>query len=107
MANVSLTVGFNPAPNTQALIDGSVRPKGIDLRVQTEFGHGLDNIGARHRAIIAGEIAGGEYRYLPSYWQGIAASGSRRCRYFYRTGFDYARCIAERMPLSSILPSSG
>jgi 4,5-dihydroxyphthalate decarboxylase len=60
MANVSLTVGFNPAPNTQALIDGSVRPKGIDLRVQTEFGHGLDNIGARHRAIIAGEIAGGE-----------------------------------------------
>jgi 4,5-dihydroxyphthalate decarboxylase len=60
MTNTSLTVGFNPAPNTQALIDGSVRPKGIDLHVQTEFGHGLDNIGARHRAIIAGEIAGGE-----------------------------------------------
>ena len=60
MANVPLTVGFNPAPNTQALIDGSVCPKGIDLRVQTEFGHGFDNVGARHRAIIAGEIAGGE-----------------------------------------------
>jgi 4,5-dihydroxyphthalate decarboxylase len=60
MGNLSLTLGFNPAPNTQALIDGSVKPKGIELRVQTEFGHGLDNIGARHRAIIAGEIAGGE-----------------------------------------------
>lgn len=60
MADVSLTLGFNPAPNTQALVDGSVRPKGIELRVQTQFGDGLDNIGARHRSIIKREIAGGE-----------------------------------------------
>ena len=58
--NVSLTLGFNPAPNTRSLIDGSVRPAGIELRVQSEFGEGFDNTGARHRAIIAGELAGGE-----------------------------------------------
>ena len=45
---------------TQALIDGSVRAEGVDLRVQTEFGDGFDNIGARHRSIITGETAGGE-----------------------------------------------
>ena len=60
MTDVSLTLGFNPAPNTQALIDGSVRPEGVDLRVQTEFGDGFDNIGARHRSIIKGDTAGGE-----------------------------------------------
>jgi 4,5-dihydroxyphthalate decarboxylase len=60
MADVSLTVGFNPAPNTQALMDGSVRPKGVELRVQTQFGDGFDNTGARHRSIIKGELAGGE-----------------------------------------------
>jgi 4,5-dihydroxyphthalate decarboxylase len=60
MNDVSLIVGFNPAPNTQALIDRSVRPKGVDLRVQTQFGDGLDNTGARHRFIIRGELAGGE-----------------------------------------------
>ena len=60
MTNVALTLGFNPAPNTQALIDGSVRPQGIELRVQTQFGDGFDNTGARHRSIIKGEIAGGE-----------------------------------------------
>jgi 4,5-dihydroxyphthalate decarboxylase len=42
------------------LFDGSVRPQGIDLRLQSRFGEGLDNVGARHRAIIAGEIDGGE-----------------------------------------------
>lgn len=60
MSVVSLTLGFNPAPNTQSLIDGSVRPKGVELRVQSQFGEGLDNVGARHRAIIKGEIDGGE-----------------------------------------------
>jgi 4,5-dihydroxyphthalate decarboxylase len=60
MTDVRLTLGFNPAPNTQALIDGSVRPQGVDLRVQTEFDDGFDNIGARHRSIITGETAGGE-----------------------------------------------
>lgn len=60
MTAVSLTLGFNPAPNTQSLIDGSVRPEGIELYVQTQFGDGLDNVGARHRSIIKGEIDGGE-----------------------------------------------
>jgi hypothetical protein len=60
MTDVRLTLGFNPAPNTRALVDRSVRPQGVDLRVQTEFGDGFDNIGARHRSIIKGETAGGE-----------------------------------------------
>ena len=55
-----LTIGLNPSPYTQALFDGSVRPKDIDLRLQSRFGQGLDNVGARHRAIIAGQIDGGE-----------------------------------------------
>ena len=52
MNPISLTLGFNPAPNTKSLIDGSVRPKGIELRVQTKFSEGFDNVGARHRKII-------------------------------------------------------
>jgi 4,5-dihydroxyphthalate decarboxylase len=55
-----LTIGLNPSPYTQALFDGSVRPQGIDLRLQSRFGEGLDNVGARHRAIIAGDLDGGE-----------------------------------------------
>jgi len=58
--NLQLTIGLNPSPYTQALFDGSVKPRGIELRVQSRFGEGLDNVGARHRAIIAGEIDGGE-----------------------------------------------
>src|SRR5215468_235285 len=55
-----LTIGLNPSPYTQALFDGSVRPEGIGLQLQSRFGEGLDNVGARHRAIIAGELDGGE-----------------------------------------------
>jgi 4,5-dihydroxyphthalate decarboxylase len=55
-----LTIGLNPSPYTQALFDGSVRPEGIDLHLQSRFGDGLDNVGARHRAIIAGQLDGGE-----------------------------------------------
>ncbi|MBI2986315.1 MAG: hypothetical protein HYY45_06065 [Deltaproteobacteria bacterium] len=57
---ISLTLGLGPAPNTQSLIDGVVRPKGIDLRVQTQFCEGYDNVGTRHRWIIEGKIDGGE-----------------------------------------------
>ena len=60
MNPLSLTIGLNPSPFTQALFDGSVRPQDVDLRLRSRFGDGLDNVGARHRAIIAGEIAGGE-----------------------------------------------
>ncbi len=60
MPDISLTLGFNPAPNTQALFDRTVQPKGIELHLQSQFGDGLDNVGARHRAIIKGEIDGGE-----------------------------------------------
>jgi 4,5-dihydroxyphthalate decarboxylase len=55
-----VTLGFNPAPNTQALFDGSVRPKGVELHPQSRFGEGYDNVGARHRAIISGKVDGGE-----------------------------------------------
>lgn len=60
MTATSLTLGFNPAPNTRSLIDGSVRPEGIEFHVQTQFSEGFDNVGARHRSIIKGEINGGE-----------------------------------------------
>ena len=60
MHSLSLTIGLNPSPYTQALFDGSVRPEGIDLHLQSRFGDGLDNVGARHRAIIAGQVNGGE-----------------------------------------------
>jgi 4,5-dihydroxyphthalate decarboxylase len=60
MNSVPLTIGLNPSPYTQALFDGSVRPQGIELALQSRFGEGLDNVGARHRAIIAGALDGGE-----------------------------------------------
>jgi 4,5-dihydroxyphthalate decarboxylase len=56
----SLTIGLNPSPYTQALFDNPVRPGGIELQLRSRFGAGLDNVGARHRAIIAGELDGGE-----------------------------------------------
>ena len=60
MSTVSLRVGLSATPYTQALFDGSVRPAGVDLRLESRFGEGLDNVGARHRMIIAGELDGGE-----------------------------------------------
>jgi 4,5-dihydroxyphthalate decarboxylase len=60
MSTFPLTIGLNPSPYTQALFDGSVRPKDVALNLQSRFGEGLDNVGARHRAIIAGELHGGE-----------------------------------------------
>ncbi len=60
MPDISLTLGFNPAPNTQALFNRTVQPKGIELHLQSQFGEGFDNVGARHRSIIKGEIDGGE-----------------------------------------------
>jgi 4,5-dihydroxyphthalate decarboxylase len=60
MNTVPLTIGLNPSPYTQALFDGSVRPAGIELHLKSRFGEGLDNVGARHRAILAGELDGGE-----------------------------------------------
>lgn len=60
MNELPLTIGLGPSPYTQALFEGTVRAKGIELRLQSRFGDGLDNVGARHRAIIAGELDGGE-----------------------------------------------
>src|SRR5919106_314794 len=60
MSALPLTIGLNPSPYTQALFDGSVRAKNVDLQLRSEFGEGLDNVGARHRDIIAGKIDGGE-----------------------------------------------
>lgn len=60
MVTLPLTIGLSASPYTQALFDGTVQAKGIELKLQTRFGDGLDNIGARHREIIAGKIDGGE-----------------------------------------------
>jgi len=60
MNNQPLEIGLNPSPYTQALFDGSVRPNNIEIHLRSRFGEGLDNVGARHRAIIAGELDGGE-----------------------------------------------
>jgi 4,5-dihydroxyphthalate decarboxylase len=57
---VSLTIGLSLSPYTQALFDGLVQAEGIELNLQSRFGEGLDNVGARHRMIIGGELAGGE-----------------------------------------------
>src|SRR4029434_1638088 len=42
------------------LFDGSVRPSGVELHLESRFGAGLDNVGARHRMIVAGKLDGGE-----------------------------------------------
>src|SRR4030095_1851729 len=60
MNTLSLTIGLSASPYTQAFFDATVRPNGIELQLQTRFGDGLDNVGARHRAIIAGKVDGGE-----------------------------------------------
>jgi 4,5-dihydroxyphthalate decarboxylase len=58
--SIKLTLGMAVTPRTRALFDGSVRPDGIELRCESQFGDGLDNTGARHRAILGGAIDGGE-----------------------------------------------
>jgi len=58
--SIKLTLGFAVTPRTRALFDGTVRPEGIQLRCESQFGDGLDNTGARHRAILGGAIDGGE-----------------------------------------------
>lgn len=58
--SVKLTLGFAVTARTRALFDGTVRPEGIELRCESQFGSGLDNTGARHRAILGGTIDGGE-----------------------------------------------
>lgn len=60
MATFTLNLGFNPAPNTEAFFDGSVGLEGVELKLASQFGEGFDNVGARHRKIIAGEFDGGE-----------------------------------------------
>lgn len=60
MSPVSLTIGLGSTPYTQALLDGSVRPPGVELHFESRFGEGLDNVGARHRMIVAGKLDGGE-----------------------------------------------
>ena len=59
-SSIKLTLGMAVTPRTRALFDGSVQPDGIELRCESQFGGGLDNTGARHRAILDGAIDGGE-----------------------------------------------
>ena len=58
--STKLTLGLALTPRTRALFDGSVRPDGIQLHCESKFGDGLDNTGARHRAILSGAVDGGE-----------------------------------------------
>jgi len=100
-----LTVGLTRSPYTEALFDGSVRPEGIELKIQTRFGDGLDNVGARHRAIIAGEIDGGEVSissYILARLRGVPLIAlpvflSRRfrlrCMAFVRGDLDYSAAV--------------
>jgi 4,5-dihydroxyphthalate decarboxylase len=60
MSRISLAIGLGSTPYTQALFDGSVQPSGVELQLKSRFGEGLDNVGARHRMIVAGELDGGE-----------------------------------------------
>jgi len=60
MAAFTLHLAFNPAANTKALFDGTVGVKNAELKLESQFAEGLDNVGARHRKIIAGEFDGGE-----------------------------------------------
>jgi 4,5-dihydroxyphthalate decarboxylase len=57
---IRVILGLAVTPRTRALFDGTVRPEGIELRCESQFGDGLDNTGARHRAILGGAIDGGE-----------------------------------------------
>jgi 4,5-dihydroxyphthalate decarboxylase len=56
----SLNLGLSRSPITIALHEGDVKSKGIDVNFESEFSEGLDNTGARHRQILAGELDGGE-----------------------------------------------
>jgi 4,5-dihydroxyphthalate decarboxylase len=60
MAAFTLHLAFNPASNTKALFDGSVGVKNAELKLESQFAEGFDNVGTRHRKIIAGEFDGGE-----------------------------------------------
>jgi 4,5-dihydroxyphthalate decarboxylase len=60
IASIKLTLGLAVTPRTRALFDGTVQPEGVQLRCENQFGDGLDNTGARHRAILGGTIDGGE-----------------------------------------------
>jgi len=60
MAAFTLHLAFNPAANTKALFDGSVGIENVELKLESQFAEGLDNVGMRHRKIIAGEFDGGE-----------------------------------------------
>lgn len=74
MSDLPLTIGLTRSPYTEALFDGTVRPSGIDLTLRTEFGDGYDNVGARHRDIIAGKIDGGELSissYILAHLRGV------------------------------------
>lgn len=74
MSDLPLTIGLSRSPYTEALFDGTVRPKGIDLHLRTKFGDGYDNVGARHRDIIAGQIDGGELSissYILAHLRGV------------------------------------
>jgi 4,5-dihydroxyphthalate decarboxylase len=74
MSDLPLTIGLTRSPYTEALFDGTVRPAGIDLKLRTEFGDGYDNVGARHRDIIAGKIDGGELSissYILAHLRGV------------------------------------
>ena len=58
---IELTLGMERTPLTAALFEGDVKPEGIQLTVNREFGGGLQNTGERHREILEGKLPGGEF----------------------------------------------
>src|SRR5439155_16635012 len=58
--SIALTIGMSRSAFTEALFNGAVQPEGIALTCVSDFSEGLDNVGERHRRILAGKLAGGE-----------------------------------------------
>jgi 4,5-dihydroxyphthalate decarboxylase len=60
-ARLELRLGITPRPHTRALLDGSVQADGVHL-VFEDVGRRQRNAGTeRHRAIVAGDLDGGEF----------------------------------------------
>lgn len=58
---LTLRLGLSRGPSTRGLYAGRIPTPGIRLRLESQFGAGFDNTGARHRSIIAGKLDGGEF----------------------------------------------
>ena len=97
--SIKLTLGFAVTPRTRALFDGTVRPEGIELRCESQFGNGLDNTGARHRTILGGIINGGECSTSSLILARMRGSSLRGLPIFRRASFGIAAFFVQSHPL--------